>query len=85
MLSYLKINNNAQTFQELFSQYCLLFDKLIKKYVPIRYRDRRNIEHTKISDASIMAMMCLKAQYRISSWISFYRLFKLTLPNGTNA
>lgn len=81
MLSYFKINSNVQTFQELFSQYRLLFDKLIKKYVPLKYQNRRNIEHTKISDASIMAMMCLKVQYRISSWISFYRLFKLTLPN----
>ncbi len=58
-----------------------MLNRLIKCYAPRKYLERRNVENTKLSDASLLALMCLKIQYQVATWRKFYLLTSDILPS----
>ena len=53
----------------------------MQDFVPRKFMERRNIEHVKLSDAEIMALMLLKMQYHVPTWAAFYDLVQATIPS----
>lgn len=63
--SHSKLNHH--NFQIKSGHYRLMMRHLIKRYVPGKYLERRNVENTKLSDAALLALMCLKVQYQVAT------------------
>ena len=53
----------------------------MQDFAPRKFMEWRNIEHVKLSDADIMALMLLRTQYHISTWTAFYDLVQATIPS----
>ena len=53
----------------------------MQDFAPRKFMERRNIEHVKLSDAEIMALMLLKTQYHVPTWTAFYDLVQATIPS----
>ena len=81
MLSYFKSSYDRHDFQAVFAYTCSELQQLMQDFVPRKFMERRNIEHVKLSDAEIMALMLLKTQYHISTWTAFYDLVQATIPS----
>ncbi|MFR0580871.1 IS982 family transposase, partial [Limosilactobacillus mucosae] len=41
----------------------------------------RNIENSKLSDAALLALMCLKVQYQVATWRKFCQLVSDVMPS----
>ncbi|WP_019206853.1 IS982 family transposase [Limosilactobacillus ingluviei] len=81
MLSYFKSSYDRHDFQVVFAHTCSELQQLMQDFVPRKFMERRNIEHVKLSDAEIMALMLLKTQYHVSTWTAFYDLVQATIPS----
>ena len=81
MLNHFHSKLNRHNFQIKFGHYRLMMRHLIKRYVPGKYLERRNVENTKLSDASLLALMCLKVQYQVATWKKFYQLVNDVMPS----
>ena len=83
MLSYFKSSYDRHDFQAVFAYTCSELQQLMQDFVPRKFMERRNIEHVKLSDAEIMALMLLKMQYHVPTWTAFYDLVQATIPSLT--
>ncbi|MBM6729561.1 transposase, partial [Limosilactobacillus ingluviei] len=81
MLSYFKSSYDRHDFQAVFAYTCSELQQLMQDFVPRKFMERRNIEHVKLSDAEIMALMLLKTQYHVPTWTAFYDLVQATIPS----
>lgn len=81
MLSYFKSSYDRHDFQAVFAYTCSELQQLMQDFVPRKFMERRNIEHVKLSDAEIMALMLLKMQYHVPTWTAFYDLVQATIPS----
>lgn len=68
-------------FQIKFDCYRLTMSHLFKHYASGKYRERRNIEYSKLSDATLLALLCLKIQYQVATWRKFYQLVRDIMPS----
>lgn len=81
MSSHFQFKHNHQDFQGQFTYYRVIMGYLIKQYAPY-YLERRNVNHTKVNDASLLALICLKMKYQpLGCWRSFYQLFCDVMPD----
>ena len=81
MLSYFKSSYDRHDFQVVFAHTCSKLQQLMQDFVPQKFMERCNIEHVKLSDAEMMALMLLKTQYHVSTWTAFYDLVQATIPS----
>nr|WP_283574912.1 hypothetical protein [Limosilactobacillus ingluviei] len=44
------------------------------------FTNRRNGNNTKLADEDLLALMCLKVHYQLTTWTALYRLVKHALP-----
>ena len=44
------------------------------------FTNRRNGDNTKLADEDLLALMCLKVHYQLTTWMALYRLVKHALP-----
>lgn len=65
----------------VFAHTCSELQQLMQDFAPRKFMERRNIEHVKLSDAEIMALMLLKTQYHVPTWTAFYDLVQATIPS----
>ena len=56
----------------VFAHTCSELQQLMQDFAPRKFMERRNIEHVKLSDAEIMALMLLKTQYHVPTWTAFF-------------
>ena len=73
MVSYFKSSYDRHDFQVVFAHTCSELQQLMQGFVPRKFMERRNIEHVKLSDAEIMALMLLKTQYHVPTWTEIGR------------
>lgn len=58
-----------------------MMSHLLKRYASRKYLERRNIENSKLSDAALLALMCLKVQYQVATWRKFCQLVSDVMPS----
>ena len=83
MLSQLQFSPNYIDFQARFNHQRVQFKILINRFVPHCFIDRRNAGNTKFADEDLLALMCLKVYYQLTTWMALYRLVKNILPGLT--
>ncbi len=81
MLNHFQFTLYRHDFQIKFDRYRLTMSHLFKRYAPRKYRERRNIENSKLSDVALLALMCLKVQYQVATWRKFYQLVSDIMPS----
>ncbi len=81
MLNHFQFTLYRHDFQIKFDRYRLTMSHLFKRYAPRKYRERRNIENSKLSDVALLALICLKVQYQVATWRKFYQLVSVLLPS----
>lgn len=65
MSGHLKCNQLSQSFQATFARERPILDQLLTKFAPPRFRKRRNANHVKMRDETLLTLMCLRAQFQI--------------------
>ena len=80
MLSQSQSSLNHIDFQARFDHQRAQFKMLIDWFVPCWFTDRRNGNNTKLADEDLLALMCLKVHYQLTTWMALYRLVKHALP-----
>ena len=80
MLSQSQSSLNHMDFQARFDHQRAQFKILIDWFVPCWFTDRRNGNNTKLADEDLLALMCLKVHYQLTTWMALYRLVKHALP-----
>lgn len=83
MLSQSQFSPNCIDFQARFNHQRAQFKILINRFVPHRFINRRNASNTKLADEDLLALMCLKVYYQLTTWMALYRLVKNILPGLT--
>lgn len=63
MLNHFQFKLYRHDFQIEFSRCRLMMSHLLKRYASRKYLERRNIENSKLSDAALLALMCLRVQF----------------------
>ena len=53
---------------------------LIDRFVLRQFTDRRNGNNTKLADGDLLALMCIKVHYQLTTWMALYRLDKHAIP-----
>ena len=81
MLSQSQSSLNHIDFQARFDHQRAQFKMLIGWFVPCWFTDRRNGNNTKLADEDLLALMCLKVHYQLTTWMALYRLVKHALPD----
>ena len=81
MLSQSQSSLNHIDFQARFDQQRAQFKMLIGWFAPCWFTDRRNGNNTKLADEDLLALMCLKVHYQLTTWMALYRLVKHALPD----
>ena len=81
MLNHFQFKLYRHDFQIKFSRCRLMMSHLLKRYASRKYLERRNIENSKLSDAALLALMCLKVQYQVATWRKFCQLVGDVMPS----
>ncbi|VTZ91785.1 hypothetical protein [Limosilactobacillus mucosae] len=81
MLNHFQFKLYRHDFQIKFSRCRLMMSHLLKRYASRKYLERRNIENSKLSDAALLALMCLKVQYQVATWRKFCQLVSDVMPS----
>lgn len=81
MLNHFQFKLYRHGFQIKFSRCRLMMSHLLKRYASRKYLERRNIENSKLSDAALLALMCLKVQYQVATWRKFCQLVSDVMPS----
>ena len=81
MLSQSQFSPNCIDFQTRFNHQRAQFKILINRFVPHCFIDCRNASNTKLADEDLLALMCLKVYYQLTTWMALYRLVKHALPD----
>lgn len=81
MLNHFQFKLYRHDFQIKFSRCRLMMSHLLKRYASRKYLERRNIENSKLSDAALLALMCLKVQYQVTTWRKFCQLVSDVMPS----
>ena len=81
MLNHFQFKLYRHDFQIKFSRCRLMMSHLLKRYASRKYLERRNIENSKLSDATLLALMCLKVQYQVATWRKFCQLVSDVMPS----
>ena len=68
-------------FQARFDHQRAQFKILIDRFAPCWFTDRRNGNNTKLADEDLLALMCLKVHYQLTTWMALYCLVKHALPD----
>src|SRR5699024_12707356 len=81
LLSYFKSSYDRHDCQAVFALTCSELQQLMQDFVPRKFMERRNIEHVKLSDAEIMALMLLKTRYHVPTWAAYDDFVQATIPS----
>lgn len=80
MLNHLKFKQNRHELQVNLHYYYHLCALLYQQYCPRCVTERRNVEHAKLDDAKLLALLCLQTSLDIQSQRRFYRLMTAFMP-----
>ncbi|KRK65952.1 IS982 family transposase [Loigolactobacillus coryniformis] len=80
MLNHLKFKQNRHELQVSFHYFYQLCSLLYQRYCPRSVIERRNVEHTKITDIKLLALLCLQVTLGIQSQRRFYYLMAAFMP-----
>lgn len=68
-------------FQVTFNHLRWVMKLLLNHFEPLAFKQRRNVEHLKLDDASILALIWLQIEWQITSQTHFYRIVRTILPH----
>jgi len=73
LLGRLKCKQKRHQLQAKFQYFYHLCAFLYQQYCPRWFRERRNIEHVKVTDVRLLALLCLQSTLNIVSQRSFWK------------
>ena len=74
-MNYLKLNRFSHHLQVSFSRLNVICRSLYKLYAPDKLKHRKNVDRTKLSDSSILAMLIWQTEIGIESQRRFCKFF----------
>lgn len=80
MLSHLKFKKYIHHFQVSFDHLRYVMKVLLQHFAPLSFLHRRNIKHTHVDDATLLALMLTQIDWGITSQARFCRLLKQLFP-----
>lgn len=80
MLDHFQCKKTRHEFQVTFHHLRYVMQVLLHHFAPICFITRRNFNHVKLSDASLLALMLIQTDWGITSQSRFYRIVQLLLP-----
>ncbi|MGA3322743.1 IS982 family transposase, partial [Lactiplantibacillus pentosus] len=80
MLNHLKFKQNRHELQFSFHYFYQLCSLLYQRYCPRSVIERRNVEHTKITDIKLLALLCLQVTLGLKSQRRSYYLRAEFMP-----
>ncbi|WP_125606309.1 IS982 family transposase [Lapidilactobacillus bayanensis] len=80
MLSHLQFKQNRHQLQVSFHYFYRLCSFLYRRYCPRYVTERRNIEHTKMNDIDLLALLCLQTVLNLQTQSFFCALMSALLP-----
>lgn len=80
MLGHLKFKKYAHHFQAKFYHLRYVMKILLQRYAPVAFLQRRNVKHTQVDDATLLALLLIQTDWGITSQAHFCRIIKQLLP-----
>ncbi|GEN49233.1 hypothetical protein LPO01_20250 [Ligilactobacillus pobuzihii] len=80
-MDHLKFKQKRHNLQADLEQLKEICGYLYHKYCPSLISNRRNVEHTQVSDIQILALLCLQMTTNMQSQRKFFAWAKLFIPN----
>ena len=81
MLDQLQCMQNHHKFQATFHHLRYVMRMLLSQYAPRCFTTRRNFNHVRLDDASILALMLVQVEWGITSQSRFCRIVHSLWPN----
>lgn len=72
MLNQLYCKLNTLKFQSQLLNWYKFIQPLYEHYVPYSIRHRRNVQHCKLDDVSVISLLCWQVELKITSQLRFY-------------